>query len=255
MGFTIEYQRVIRLYFWQYHWLLRDTEVLLLPPINSAAAVQDRVIDYNLRNILRVELTPTSQKELEKRGLIFKATTTGALVASKISYAESDPTYRLSFAVNLVDPNWQDYTLTGVDDIQSQIFHLTNFDRTPAARTLLTDGGNETLRLAHYLPRQGRIVRLTQSVPGTASTVEVYDDLSNAATPVLTFVMPAVPGQEEYELDCRSLREGKYRFEGANITNATLYLGLENQPALLGVVDLFTAGWGNSEYDVRLAQP
>ncbi len=255
MGFVIQYQRVIRLNFWQYHWLLRGAETLVLPPSGSAAAVQDRIIRYDLRNILNIQLTPTSQEELSKRGLIFKASSTGALVASKAGYAEADPAFRLSFAVSLVDPSWQSYTLTGVNNIQENIFHLTNFGRVPAARTLLTDGGNDALRAVHHLARRGRVVRLPQQVFGTATTINVFDELSSAVTPVLTFTLPAVPDQEEYELDCRSLREGVYRFEGGNINTETFYLGLENQPALVGVVDLFTSGWPDAEYDIRLTTP
>ncbi|WP_020535951.1 hypothetical protein [Lewinella cohaerens] len=263
MGFIIKYQRVIKLHFWQYHWLLKGADVLVLPPTGSTQAVQERIIAYDLRNVLKVSLTATSQKELEKRGLVFKANTTGAIIVSKDGYTEADDSFRLSFAVSLIDPEWPSYTLTGVTDIQHQVFHLTNFGRVPAARTLLTDGGNETLRTSHFIPKQGRVVRLPQLVAGTATTIDVFDALSTAVTPALSFTFPAIAGQEEYELDCRSLREGLYRFSGGNIDPITQYLGLENQPALIGVVDLFTKDWEGagdpaqegSEYDIRLAAP
>ncbi|WP_367388222.1 hypothetical protein [Lewinella sp. LCG006] len=263
MGFIIKYQRVIKLHFWQYHWLLKGADVLVLPPSGSTQAVQERIIAYDLRNVLKINLTSASQRELDKRGLVFKANTTGAIIVSKDGYTEVDASYRLSFAVSLIDPQWPSYTVTGVNDIQNQIFHLTNFGRVPAARTLLTDGGNNTLRSTHFVPKQGRVVRLPQLVAGTATTIDVFDALSNVVTPVLSFTFPAITGQTEYELDCRSLREGLYRFAGGNITPATQYLGLENEPALIGVVDLFTKDWdgaGNpaqegSEYDIRLAKP
>lgn len=263
MGFIIKYQRVIKLHFWQYHWLLKGADVLVLPPSGSTPAVQERIIAYDLRNVLKINLTPVSQKELDKRGLVFKANTTGAIIVSKDGYTEVDASFRLSFTVSLIAPEWASYTQTGVTDIQRQIFHLTNFGRVPAARTLLTNGGNDALRTSHFVPKQGRVVRLPQLVAGTATTIDVFDALSTAVTPVLSFTFPAIAGQTEYELDGRSLREGLYRFAGGNITPTTQYLGLENQPALIGVVDLFTKDWdgaGNpaqegAEYDIRLAAP
>lgn len=257
MGFTIQYQRVFKLRLWQYRWLLQGADNLVLDPdlLGNSDAVRDRIMQYDLRRILRVEPTLSTQELLKKRSLICKTTTTGITVVSKASYTEPDTDFRLSFAIRVIDPEWQDYTETGVASIQGQIFHLTNFGLGPASPTLLTDGGNNVLRADHFVPRQGRIVRLPATVAGQASTMEVFDALHSSPDSVLDFSFPALAGQEEYELDCRSLRAGLYRITGTNIATTTLYLGLEDLPDLIGVIDLLISGWEGSTFDARLAQP
>ncbi len=255
MGFAITYKTVLEVNLWQHFLLDTASDNFSLPPSPATpAGVVQRMLQYDLRNILSLQPTAFSADQLRQRGLIFKPTTTGFFVVSKDGYTESEDQYRLSIAASLVDPAWLDYTDIGVTSLEGQVFHLTNFGLTPATRTLLTANGNESLRAEHFVPWQGRVVRLPQQVPGTATTIEVFDALSASVTPVLTVTLPAITGQTEYELDCRALREGLYRFSGANITTTTLYLGLENHPDLIGVIDLFVKDWEESVFDVRLAK-
>ncbi len=261
MGFDITYKTVAEVNVWHHFWLDTASDDLALPPGPATpAGVVRRILDYDLRELLSIAPTEASADLLAQRGLIFKQTTTGFFLASKDAYTEPEAAFHLSLAVRLVDPSWLDYADLGMSSLNRQIFHLTNFGEAPAARFLLTDGGNESLRATHFVQRKGRIVRLRQLAPGTATTIEVFDALSSAVTPVLTFTLPAIPNQEEYELDCRSLSEGLYNFVSSNnnidttVDDNPIYLGLENHPDLVGVIDLFIAGWEESIYDIRIAK-
>ena len=264
MGFDITYRTVTELNCWHHFWLDTATDDLVLPLSGAAAGVVQRILGHDLREILFIRPTPDSQELLASRGLIFKQTTTGCFLANKNTYSEPDDGFRVSFALSLIDPNWLDYTdieiNNDLDALNRRIFHLSNFGEAPAANLLLTDGGNNSLRAEHFVQRKGRVVRLRQQTPGTATTIEVFDALSASATPVLTFDLPAIPDQEEYELDCRSLPEGLYNFVSSNnnidttVDDNPIYLGLENLPGVIGVVDLFIAGWEESTFDIRLAK-
>lgn len=261
MGFAITYKAVIELNLWHHFWLDTDADDFALPPGPATPdGVVRRILDYDLRELLRIRPTEESQQYLASRGLTFKQTTTGCFVVSKNSYTEPNTSFRISLVVDLVDPTWLDYANIGLTSLNRRIFHLSNFGETAVARFLLTSGGNDSLQSTHFVPRKGRVVRLQQLNPGTATTIEVFDALSSSATPVLSFSFPAIANQTEYELDCRSLSEGLYNFVSSNnnidttIDPSPQYLGLENQPAAIGVVDLFISGWEETIYDIRLAK-
>jgi hypothetical protein len=260
MGFDITYKTVIEVNLWHHFFLDTAYDNLVLPPGVSAEGVIQRVLAYDLRDMIFIYPTEESKERLDNRGLIVKQTSTGCFLASKNPYLEPEAGFRISLAVSMVNPTFLNNTNLGVISLNRQLFHLSNYGEAADTRLLLTYGGNESLRAEHFVQRKGRVVRLRQLTPGAATTIEVFDALSSADSPVLTFNLQAIPNQEEYELDCQSLPEGLYSFTSSNNNIDTnldanpIYLGLENRPEILGVIDLFVAGWEESIFDVRLAK-
>lgn len=261
MGFAISYQTVLEIAIWHHHWVDPAGGTFALPPNPATAEALDRLFDYDVRRLLRIEPSPRSRDLIRRKGLIFRPTQRGGLLASRDTWVENDDRLRLTFLITVLDPQLLRHTDFGAADFKfaGRIFHLTNFGRSqaaPADRTLLTDGGGGTGQLhhSHFLPQRGRIVRLPQQTPGTATTIEVYDALSAATTPVLTTEMPAVAGLTEYTIDASALPEGRYRIESTNTPTTTLYLGLERMPGTIGVIDLFLKDWDEPIYDLRLAK-
>ena len=274
MGFTIAYDKLMEVAIWHHRWLQTSAydpaaqtydgaafvpgDPFVLPmnaPVPASATTH--LLTYDLRNLLTIRPSADTAKKLLQLGFTFKTTTTGFwVVKGDKRTLPNDPALRLTFTVSLLDPTLVDITAVNPAWPAGQFFHLTNAQATPAARFLLSrgTGPNEVLSPEHFYTRQGRIVRLPQLVPGTATTVEVYDDLANPADPpVLTQAFTAIVLQTEYELDVRSLAAGRYRLTSPNTSPVTLYLGLEDHPGLLGVIDIFPQGWEGTLYDVRLA--
>lgn len=260
MGFNITYKTIIEVNLWHHFWLDTASDNLVLPPGGSSDEIIKRILDYDLGKLLFIHPTEESEEHIAIRGMIFKQTSTGCFLAGKNAYSEPEGGFRISLAVSLVDPSWLEYANIGVSGLNRRLFHLSNFGETSTTRFLLTEGGNDSLRAEHFVQRKGRVARLRQLNPGTGTTITVFDALSNSTTPVLNHTFPEIPDQEEYELDCRSLPEGLYNFVSSNNNIDTaadanpIYLGLENRPDVVGVIDLFIAGWEETVFDVRLAK-
>ncbi|PSR11318.1 MAG: hypothetical protein C7N36_17190, partial [Bacteroidetes bacterium] len=232
MGFTIAYDKLMEVAIWHHRWLQTSAYdpapqtyagAAFVPgdpfvlPLNAPvpAAATTRLLTYDLRNLLTIRPSADTAKKLQQLGLTFKTTTTGFWVVKGNKQAlPSTPDLRLTFTVSLLDPTLIDITRVNPAWPAGQFFHLTNAQATPAFRFLLSRGAgpNEVLSPEHFYARQGRIVRLPQLVPGTATTVEVHDNLANPADPpVLTQAFTAIALQTEYELDVRPLAAGRYR--------------------------------------------
>lgn len=253
MAFHITYQPLCEVALWHHHWLDSGGNIFTLPPQPAMnAAVRNRLLEYDVRQWITIRPTDETQALLKQRGLLFKATATGAIIVSRTGYTAPSDDFRISLEVHLQAPQWLNYTDLGVVSIQGQLFYLSNAGAAATARLLLTAGDGGVVRSTHYIPRQGRWVRLPKIDPALPCQVQVFDELSTAVTPVWIFDIPA--SAAECELDCRSLAAGKYRFAGTNIAPGTWYLGLEDKPALLGIIDLKIKDWEGSVFDIRLAK-
>lgn len=275
MAFEITYSKLLEVAFWP-HRLLRtdsydpdagsydtsgytaaDGPFLLTLNPTVPDTVLDQLLAFDLREHLLVQPSPATAARLKNLGLTFRTTTTGFWVVN--SDQRSLPALdklRFTFMVKVRNRAFVDQLVISDDWPETHLFHLTNAQATTAIRFLLSQAGaEEVLHTDHFYPRQGRVVRLPQLTPGQATTLQVFDDLANPADPaVLTFDFSAIPDQEAYELDCRVLSEGRYRISGANIDEVTLYLGLEKERGLLGVIDIFPRSWEGTLYDIRLAE-
>ncbi len=254
MGFALADKTVLEVAVWHHFWLDPDGGTFALPPNPVTPDALDRLFDYDTRRLLDIRPTSLSLEWIRRKGLIFKHTQTGCLLASRDGFTESDSEARLTLSVSIREPVFLRHTDLGITKFEGRIFHLTNFDRLPAARTLLTDAGSGQLAATHFVSQRGRTLRLAQQTPGTATSVEIFDALSAAVNPVLTAHFPAVPGQQEYVVDARVLPEGLYRIESANTVTTTLYLGIEDKPSAIGVIDLFIRDWDAAIYDIRIAK-
>lgn len=254
MGFALAYKTVLEVAVWHHFWVDPDGGTFTLPPNPGTPEALDRLFDYDLRRLLDIRPTQRSLEWFRRKGLIFKPTQTGCLLASRDGYTESDDAARLTLVISIRDPQLLRHTDLGIAKFEGRIFHLTNFDRPPADRTLLTDNGSGQLEATHFVPQRGRVLRIGQQTPGTATTVGIFDALSAATDPVLTVILPAVPDQPEYEIDARALPEGLYRIESPNTVTTTLYLGIEDIPNAVGVIDLFIKDRDAEIYDIRIAK-
>lgn len=273
MAFEITYTKLLEVAFWPHRVLRTDSfdpdasaydiagytteNGPFLLTLNPAVpvSIQNQLLAFDLREHLLIQPSAATEALLKQLGLSFRTTTTGFWVVSNSQRAlPALDGLRFTFTVRVRDRAFVDQLLISDDWPETHLFHLTNAEATSAIRFLLSRAGSEeVLSEDHFYPRQGRVVRLPQLTPGQATTLEVFDDLADPADPaVLTFDFPAIDDQEEYELDCRMLSEGRYRITGANIDDVTLYLGLENQPGLLGVIDIFPLSWEGTLYDIRL---
>ncbi len=276
MGFQITYDKLFEVAFW-HHAQLRtssydpalfgyDTsgyDPLTSPfmiPLSTVVPdeVGRRLLNFDLRNLLDIRPNPETVDLLKRLGLVFKTTTLGFwVVYSDLRDLPVDDSLRFTFDVALVAPEFIDQIEVQPDWPKGQVFHLSNAQQPPENRYLLSDNAavGEVLHSDHFFERRGRVVRVPQLAPGSATTLEVFDALAAAAAPaVFTVDFPAVNGQTEYELDLRPLREGRYRINGTNINEVALYLGLENRPGVLGVLDIFPSAWEGTIYDIRLAE-
>jgi hypothetical protein len=254
MGFALAYKTVLEVAVWHHFWVDPDGGTFTLPPNPGTPEALDRLFDYDIRHLLDISPTRSSLEWIRRKGLIFKPTQTGCLLVSRDGYTESNGETRLTLSLSIRDPQLLRHTDLGIAKFEGRIFHLTNFDRTPAARTLLTDEGSGQLEATHFVLQRGRLLRLVQQTPGTATTIEIFDALSAATDPILTVDLPAVPDQPEYAIDARALPEGLYRIESPNTVTTTLYLGIEDIPNAVGVIDLFIKDWDAAIYDIRMAK-
>ncbi|MEM9835016.1 MAG: hypothetical protein AAF828_00855 [Bacteroidota bacterium] len=273
MGFSITYQRILQLHLWHHFWLdatqSDGTPITFEPPgsDNTGGTSTGRETDYDIRNYVRIKPSPRTQYLLERRGLSFHLTSSGGFVAGKTSVNLNGEGKRFTFLVRALDPAFVNYaSLPDLTTIQQPVFHLTNASTPTTDRLLLTAGGNNHLRAVHFFSRQGRVVRLRISdglgpYP-TTTTVEVFDLLSSTPNVPLRwpdgnsfYEVSIQEDQREIELDVRHLSEGRYRFAATALhpdQPTVLYLGLEEQAQLLGVIDLFPANWVGSAFDIRL---
>ncbi len=276
MGFQIIYDKLFEVAFWHHGQLrtssydpaLFDYDTVGYDPLTSPFIiplstvvpdeVSQRLLNFDLRSLIAIKPNPHTADLLKRLGLVFKTTTLGFwVVYSDLRNLPVDESLRFTFEVAVVAPEFIDQIEIQPDWPRGQIFHLSNAQQAPENRHLLSNNAavGEVLHSNHFFERQGRIVRLQQLAPGLANNLEVFDALANPADPaVLTVDFPAVVGQVEYELDLRPLREGRYRINGTNINEVTLYLGLENRPGILGVIDIFPNSWEGTIYDIRLAE-
>lgn len=275
MAFEITYTKLLEVAFWP-HQVLRtegydpatsaydiagytaeDGPFLLTLNPEVPASVEDQLLAFDLREQLLIEPSAASAALFEQLGLTFRATAMGFWVVGNSQRALPFlDGLRFTFTVRVRHRAFVDQLSISDDWPETHLFHLTNAQASSAIRFLLSQtASGEALHEDHFYPRQGRVLRLPQLTPGQATTLEVFDDLADPADPaVLAFQFLAIEDQEEYELDCRMLSEGRYRISGANIDDVTLYLGLENQPGLLGVIDIFPLSWEGTLYDIRLAE-
>lgn len=275
MAFQIRYTRLFEVAFW-HHAELRtnaynpalfnfdtagydpNTSPFVIPLSTVVPPeVADRLLKFDLRRLLRIQPNPETSDLLAQLGLIFKTSTLGFTVVSDDSIPlPTDNSLRFTFEVAPIDPEFIAAVAIQPNWPNGQVFHMTNARQTPQTRFLLSaSGSGEVLHQDHFFPRQGRVVRLPQLSPGTGTTLNIFNALADpAGLPVATLSLPAVNGQTEYELDLRFLREGRYRINGANITEVTHYLGLEKRPEVVGVLDIFPNNWEGTIYDIRLAE-
>lgn len=263
MGFTVAYKKLFELALWHHYFLdSPDDGVFVLPPTGDDQL--RRLLAYDLRRVVSIRLSADSEKTLNRLGLIFKQTHAGCLVASRKTFVETDPSTKLTMLMNIEDPSFLARSRVGFTRWENKVFYLCNFNQTPPEFAFLGGFHNSRpqLDLIERIPWSTRIVRLLQLTPGTDTTIEVMDVNSAVATPVLTFNLHSEPNQTSYELDCRTLREGLYRFTGSNIpSDSYYYLGLEDQQGVFGIVEFFlkdlsTASEGtNTQYELIIEKP
>lgn len=254
MGFIIAYKTILEVAVWHHFYVDPKGGTFTLPPNPGTPEALDRLFDYEVRRLLDIRPTQRSLEWIRRKGLIFKPTQTGCLLASRDGFTESDEMARLTLMVSIRDQQLLWHTNLGIGKSEGRIFYLTNFDRPPATRTLLTDAESGQLEAMHFVPQRGRVFSLTQQTPGTATSVGIFEALSVATDPVLTVDFPAVSDQPDYEIDARALPEGLYRIESANTITTTFYLGMEKVPDILGLIDLFIKDSDRAIYDIRMAK-
>ena len=95
-------------------------------------------------------------------------------------------------------------------------------------------------------------MRLDQTVPGTATTIQVRDPLRFGNPVLRTLSLPATePGVTTYDLDLQDFPAGVYRFTGGNVAPVTLAVGVARQPDLLGLISLQLADWIGAAFDLH----
>lgn len=278
MGFSIGYDIIAELALWHHRHLDGPPGGLFtLPPFPPAPfpapppALFGRLREYDVRRWMEVRPTPDSEKLLAQKNLQFRPSSKGGIVVAKQGFSNGPGEDRITLVLKLIEPaflTYTDFDLTIADNpatttinedslpsMQGQVFFLSNFSLPAGSGLLGSAPGLPHLRTAQLVPLRTRVVRLQQTVPGTASQVRVFAQNSAVVTPVKTFDMPAVTDQTQYELDCRSLPEGYYRFEGANVATTRYYLGLENMASPFAIVELLLNKITNpTRYDIRLAK-
>lgn len=278
MGFSIGYNIVAELALWHHRHLDGPPGGVFAPPPfppapfpAPAPALFERLRAYDVRRWMDVRPTPDTEVLLAQKNLQFRPAGRGGILVAKQGFANGPGEERITLVLKLLEPaflSYTDFDLTVADNpatttvnedllpsMQGQVFFLSNFNLPAGSALLGSAPGLPHLRTAHLVPLRTRVVRIQQTVPGTASQVRVFAQNSAVATPVKVFDLPAVTGQPDYELDCRSLPEGYYRFEGANVATTRLYLGLENIGGVFAIVELFLNKITNpTRYDIRFAK-
>jgi hypothetical protein len=256
MAFSIAYNKVFDVSVWHDHFLAPGPADTFTPPPVSADA--ERLRPYESARFLSFHPSNEALKVLSDKGLIFKTNRYGCLVAKKASFAETNPAVKVTLLAKLRDPDFLNYTALGFDLTnrrKGKIVYLYNKGLVPdgAGRINLSRSGGNFVTIAQNLfDWQTRLVRLPQLVPGTNTTVQVFDATQAVPTLVMTIVANSGPDQPEYELDCRSLPAGLYRFEAPNLNTSTLYLGQESESGeTLAVIDIFLASVSNVKFDIR----
>jgi hypothetical protein len=259
MGFVIKYKNVFKLSLWHHHWTDTDSAVFAPPPSAATpAALQARLLRYDLRRFLDISLSPRSENQLRSRGLIFKKSGTGCLLASKDGFLETDPKAKVCLLLRSADPKLLGYTDFGFSAFGRKLLYAHNFD-APLG-TLRNANGLATTEL-HEQGGSGRVdwasglLQLPKTNPaaGGSATIQVFDPHSNPVQQVLERSVQTQPGETHYALDCRSLQEGLYRFDGPNLAPNTLrYVGLDDVGGLLGVLELYLRNLDDTDYHLRI---
>jgi hypothetical protein len=255
MAFSITYNKVFDLSIWHDYFLAPGPADTFTPP--PVASDLERLRPYESARFLSLNISVDTQETLENKGLIYKNDRYGCLVAKKAAFFETDVSAKVTLLAKLRDPDFLNYTAMGFNASnprKGKIVYLHNRGLVPSGgRINLSRSGGHFLTVTNSLfDWQTRIVRLPQVVPGTNTTIQVFDATSFVATPVMTLAVTSGPGQTEYEVDCRSLPAGLYRFQAPNLTTQILYLGQENESSdTFAVIDIFLAGTNNARFDIR----
>lgn len=257
MGFSIQYQKVFDLLVWHDHFLAPGPADTFTPP--PVAADYQNLLPYTSARFLEFE--PSRETELYRNngGLLFKNNRYGCFLTKKTSFSETDPMAKITLLGRLRDPFFLEYTQLGLDNVhprQGHVLYLHNKGLVPGGdgRINLSRSGGPFLTVNNHLfPWQTRIVRLPQLVAGTDTTVSIFDATSVAVTPLLQIALNSEPDQTDYELDCRALPSGLYRFDAPNLAaNTVLYIGQEGSSSdVLTIVDIYTAGVQETIFDIR----
>jgi len=256
MGFLITYNKLFDLSLWHDHFLAPGPGTFSPPPV---PADLDRLTPYQSDAFLSLHISDDTHPVLSNKGLIFKKNRYGCLVARKATFAETDTGAKVSLLAKLRDPEFINYTALGFDVLnpsrKGKVFYLFNKGLVAdgSGRINLSRSPGHFLTIANNLyDWQTRMVRLAQVVPGTSTVVEVFDATSAAIAPVLTLGATSGPGATEYLLDCRDLPSGLYRFQSANLSTKTLYIGQENSSSdVLAVIDVFLSTVNGAKFDIR----
>lgn len=256
MGFDIKYKKVFDLLVWHNHFL---ADTFTPPPV---AANYPNILPYISARFLEFEPSRETESYRNNGGLLFKNTLFGCFLTKKSSFAETDPMAKITLLGRLRDPLFLEYTNLKFKDgmiiypRQGHVLYLHNKGLVPGGdgRINLSRSGGPFLTVNNHLfPWQTRIVRLPQLVAGTDTTVSIFDATSVAVTPLLQIALHSEPNQTDYELDCRALPSGLYRFDAPNLAaNTVLYIGQEGSSSdVLTIVDIYTAGVQETIFDIR----
>ncbi len=269
MGFSLAYNIIGELALWHHRHLDGPPGgAFTLPPPPPAPfpappdALLQRLMDYDVRRWMEIRPTPDTETLLEQNNLLFRTGNRGALIVSKAGFAPPPGEHRLTLVLRPVDTRFLSYTDfdttiagNGLPSLQGKVFLFSTFGLPAGSAPIGGKPGHPQVHTDNLVDLKTRVVRLPQTVPGQASQVRVFAQNSTDVQPKKTFDLPAVTDQTHYELDCRSLPEGYYRFEGANIATTRHYLGLESIPSPLAVVELMLSGITfPTRYDLRFAK-
>lgn len=264
MGFVIQYKTIFKVSVWHHHFLDSPLDPgdgggdFVPPPIGNPSDVVERLLDYDLNRIIDLRLSPDSEKTVRNKGLIFKKTGSGCLLSSKNGFTETDPASKLTLLLSTRDAQFMSYSDFGFSKFENKVLYMSNFDLAAPALKISDDSVTNLLHATvdddGRVERSSRVVRLPKlnAADGDA-TVQVFDLHTNPVQLVLTLTAKSEPGQTSYELDCRSLREGLYRFDSPAVASGTLrYLGLENESRLLAVVELYLKNLNDAHYQLEI---
>lgn len=151
------YRRLFQVLVLHHYWLDDGADTAALIP-----AEIDDLLDYDVRDVLRIEPLVTTQARLDGLGGVFKATATGMLVAIPLDNTVPDDAV-FEFAITVHDRNFMNYTaLTLTPQPIHELYHLPE-DRTYRYKENVavlsnltgssrTDGSTQLLFLSSEIP-------------------------------------------------------------------------------------------------------